>query len=186
MIAYGEDFPEFVASCEGAEPCLADLARLENAWVEAYHAEDATAATVGDLAGLSPDLLPGTRIAFHPAARLLRFSTPAASIWASAQSARPRRANRRKPGGRARHPSRRRRPGAHPAAARLRFRHAPAGGRNADRCRGRAGRPHVRLRNPSGRIDRIRRCRLPRPRNLVMNADAVRPIALAPSIRSPD
>jgi hypothetical protein len=34
---------------------------------------------------LSPDYLPGTRIAFHSAARLLRFSTPAASIWASRQ-----------------------------------------------------------------------------------------------------
>jgi hypothetical protein len=89
MIAYGEDFPEFVASCEGVEPCLADLARLENAWVEAYHAEDATAATVAGLAGLSPDLLPGTRIAFHPAARILRLSTPAASLWASAQSGGP-------------------------------------------------------------------------------------------------
>jgi Putative DNA-binding domain len=64
---------------------LVDVARLENAWVEAYHAEDAIAAAVGDLAALSPDCLPGTRIAFHPGARLLRFATPAASIWASAQ-----------------------------------------------------------------------------------------------------
>ncbi len=89
MIAYGEDFPEFVAAHAGADPCLADVARLENAWVQAYHAADAAAATVGDLAALSPDLLPGTRIAFHPAARVLRFSTPAASIWASAQSGGP-------------------------------------------------------------------------------------------------
>jgi hypothetical protein len=65
---------------------LADVARLENAWVEAYHAEDASVATVGDLAALSPDSLPNTRIAFHPAARLLRFATPAATVWASAQS----------------------------------------------------------------------------------------------------
>jgi Putative DNA-binding domain len=65
---------------------LPDLARLENAWVEAYHSKDATVATVGDLAALSPDCLPGTRIAFHPAARLLRSATPAASVWASAQS----------------------------------------------------------------------------------------------------
>jgi hypothetical protein len=64
---------------------LVDVARLENAWVEAYHAEDAIAAAVGDLAALSPDCLPGTRIAFHPGARLLRFATQAASIWASAQ-----------------------------------------------------------------------------------------------------
>jgi len=92
MIAYGGEFPEFAAAClaaTGAGPglvCLADVARLENAWVEAYHAEDAAAATVGELAALSPDCLPGARIAFHPAARLLRFLTPAASVWASAQS----------------------------------------------------------------------------------------------------
>jgi hypothetical protein len=65
---------------------LVDVARLENAWVEAYHAEDASVATVDELAGLSPDSVPGARIVFHPAARLLRFSTPAASIWASAQN----------------------------------------------------------------------------------------------------
>jgi len=65
---------------------LVDVARLENAWVEAYHAEDASVATVGDLAALSPDSLPNTRIAFHPAARLLRFAAPAATVWASAQS----------------------------------------------------------------------------------------------------
>ena len=45
---------------------------------------------------IEPRSLPGARIAFHPAARLLRFSTPAASIWASAQSGdRPRRADAR-------------------------------------------------------------------------------------------
>jgi len=86
MIAYGEDFPEFVAACAGTEPCLADVARLENAWVQAYHAEDEAAATLGDLADLSLELLPEARIAFHASARLLRFSTPAASIWASAQA----------------------------------------------------------------------------------------------------
>ncbi len=69
-----------------APACLPDVARLENAWVEAYHAEDAAAATVGELAALSPDALPDTRIVFHPAARLLRFATPAASLWASAQN----------------------------------------------------------------------------------------------------
>jgi hypothetical protein len=85
MIAYGVEFPDFLAACDGVEPCLPDVARLENAWVEAYHAEDAAAATVAELAAQSPDCLPGARIAFHPAARLLRFATPAASIWASAQ-----------------------------------------------------------------------------------------------------
>jgi hypothetical protein len=86
MIAYGGEFPEFLAGCEGVEPCLVDVARLENAWVEAYHAEDASVATIVELAALNPDSLPGTRIIFHPAARLLRFLTPAASVWASAQN----------------------------------------------------------------------------------------------------
>jgi hypothetical protein len=124
MIAYGGEFPEFVAEWNrhreersdaaiqraGGRPTtpgllrfarnddrgstqlhqalasFPDVARLENAWVEAYHAEDASVATVGELGSLSPECLPGTRIAFHPAARLLRFATPAASIWAAAQN----------------------------------------------------------------------------------------------------
>jgi hypothetical protein len=131
MIAYGAEFPEFVAdylaeagpafqwnrhreersdaAIQGAVgppttpgllrfarndeggsthliACLVDVARLENAWVEAYHAQDAGVATVVELAALGPDSLPGARIVFHPAARLLRFATPAASIWASAQN----------------------------------------------------------------------------------------------------
>ncbi len=93
MIAYGEEFPDFAAGfltaakSGSAHGVLAEVARLENAWVEAYHSEDAAAATVGELAALSPDCLPGTRIVFHPAVQLLRFATPAASVWASAQSA---------------------------------------------------------------------------------------------------
>ena len=89
MIAYGEEFPEFAAGWEGINARLVDVARLENAWVEAYHAEDASVATVSELAALSPDCLPGTRIAFHPAARLMRLATPAASVWASAQNPDP-------------------------------------------------------------------------------------------------
>jgi hypothetical protein len=83
-MARDEDYDR--AQFQHAIACLVDVARLENAWVEAYHAEDASVATVGELAALSPDCLPETRIAFHPAARLLRFATPAASVWASAQT----------------------------------------------------------------------------------------------------
>jgi hypothetical protein len=118
MIAYGAEFPEFVAEYLAAAeagpshdafgrnrhreersdaairrtvgrsttPTLPDIARLENGWVEAYHSEDASVATVRELAALAPDCLPDTRISFHPAARLMRFATPAATVWASAQS----------------------------------------------------------------------------------------------------
>ena len=87
LIAYGEAFPDFVEA-QGADSGLrriADLARLENAWVEAYHAEDAPAAALADLATLSAEALPDARITLHPAARLLELATPAASIWASCQ-----------------------------------------------------------------------------------------------------
>ena len=63
----------------------ADVARLENAWVEAYHAEDAGVATVADLSALDLEALPQTRVAFHPAAHFLRLLTPAASAWAAHQ-----------------------------------------------------------------------------------------------------
>jgi hypothetical protein len=76
-----------IGSAQQALDCLPDVARLENSWVEAYHSEDASVATVDELAALGPDCLPDTRVAFHPAARLMRFATPAASVWASAQSA---------------------------------------------------------------------------------------------------
>ena len=84
--AYARDDDDGPAQFHHAAAPLPDVARLENAWVEAYHAEDASVATVGALAALNPDRLPETRIAFHPAARLLRFATPAASIWAAAQN----------------------------------------------------------------------------------------------------
>ncbi len=87
LIAYGGGFPDFLAArcVEFGLPYLADVARLENAWVEAYHSEDADAVGLGELAALEPARLAGARTGFHPAARLLSFATPAASIWASRQ-----------------------------------------------------------------------------------------------------
>jgi hypothetical protein len=91
MIAYGGEFPDFAEaylSSGDAPPrvaMVADVARLESAWVEAYHAEDASVATVSDLSALDPEALLQARVAFHPAARCLRFLTPAASTWAAHQ-----------------------------------------------------------------------------------------------------
>src|ERR1700748_1281019 len=43
LFEYGRDFPAFIQSYEYAEPMpwLADIARVERAWLDAYHAEDA-------------------------------------------------------------------------------------------------------------------------------------------------
>jgi Putative DNA-binding domain len=87
LIRYGADFPDFIAAFEPARdlPYLPDVARLENAWVEAYHAAEATPVAIADLATFAPERFADLVFAFHPSARLLRFSHPAASIWASHQ-----------------------------------------------------------------------------------------------------
>jgi len=87
LMLYGDGFPDFVARFPpaGAVPFLADVARLENAWVEAYHAAEADALALDALAAIAPDALETLRFRPHPAARLLKFSHPAASIWAASQ-----------------------------------------------------------------------------------------------------
>jgi len=87
ILAYGADFPDFVAKFEPARELayLPDVARLENAWGEAYHAAEAAALTLAALAGLDPVGLADSRFVPHPAARLLRSDHPAASIWAGHQ-----------------------------------------------------------------------------------------------------
>lgn len=45
LFEYGRDFPGFIARYEYAQsmPWLADVARIERAWLDAYHAADAPA-----------------------------------------------------------------------------------------------------------------------------------------------
>ena len=89
LIHYGAEFPDFVAAFEPAREIayLPDVARLENAWVEAYHATEAPALTIAALGEIDPGDYDGLRFSPHPAARLLRFSHPAGSIWAAHQEA---------------------------------------------------------------------------------------------------
>lgn len=87
LIHYGAGFPDFVSQFEPAREIayLADVARLENAWVEAYHAADAPPLALAALGEIDPADVPALRFAPHPAARLLRSAHPAASIWAAHQ-----------------------------------------------------------------------------------------------------
>ncbi len=87
LIHYGAEFPGFIADFSPARelPYLADVARLENAWVESYHSAEADPLTLGDLAAIEPQMLGELAFTLHPAARLLRFEHPAASIWAAHQ-----------------------------------------------------------------------------------------------------
>jgi hypothetical protein len=87
MIAYGAQFPAFVRTFPPARelPYLPDVAALENAWVEAYHSAEAEPLTLAALAEIAPERWESLRFKAHPAARLLRFASPAASLWAAHQ-----------------------------------------------------------------------------------------------------
>lgn len=84
---YGDDFADFVASFEAADPVpyLADMCRLEAAWTRAYNATDVAALAVADVAMLSPEALLSARLVPHPAASMFHSAFPVGSIWAAHQ-----------------------------------------------------------------------------------------------------
>lgn len=83
LLDYGATFADFVARFEPARalPYLPDVARIERAWREAYHAEDAAPLTPAAFAGLAPEDLPGVTFRLHPSLRLVRSPFPAMTIW---------------------------------------------------------------------------------------------------------
>lgn len=62
-------------------PYLADVARLEAARTEAYHAAEAKALDPLDLADIPPVAWAGARVALHPSVRTVASAWPVASIW---------------------------------------------------------------------------------------------------------
>ena len=67
-------------------PYLADVARLERAWLSAYHAADAGPLGIAALAGLGEAMLAAARLVLHPAAAVVRSRFPVGSIWQAHQS----------------------------------------------------------------------------------------------------
>lgn len=88
MFEYGDSFADFISGYAPAAGVryLADVARVEAAWTRAYHAEDAAALTVADLATIPADELGAARLTRHPAAELVRSAHPVGSIWAAHQA----------------------------------------------------------------------------------------------------
>jgi hypothetical protein len=83
LLDYGSGFPAFIEAFPPAAelPYLADVARLERLWLEAYHAPDAEPLDGADFAALPPDLLGDLRLDLHPSLRILRSPHPALAIW---------------------------------------------------------------------------------------------------------
>ncbi|HXZ08406.1 MAG TPA: DNA-binding domain-containing protein [Paraburkholderia sp.] len=83
MLEYGATFPDFIEAFEPAMcvPYLADIARLECAWVEAYHAAEADPVDPALLASIDADSLPRICLRLHPSLRVVRSCYPVVRIW---------------------------------------------------------------------------------------------------------
>ncbi|MCB1387160.1 MAG: putative DNA-binding domain-containing protein [Nitratireductor sp.] len=78
MQAYGDRFADFLTGFKplAGSPFLADVARAERAWLDAYHAADAPVLTGGMLADLTPEKAQTLRLKRHPAATMIASSYP--------------------------------------------------------------------------------------------------------------
>lgn len=85
LFEYGRDFPAFIEEYEYAQslPWLADVARVERAWLDAYHAPDVQPLAADALASVPPEHLAGLVFTPHPASRIVRSHYPALTIFAA-------------------------------------------------------------------------------------------------------
>ena len=85
MMFYGDTMPAFLEGFPPAQsvPYLADVARLELALRESYHAADAPTLAPDALGQLPPDSLPHETFEFAPSVRLVQSTFPLHSIWAA-------------------------------------------------------------------------------------------------------
>lgn len=83
MMLYGADFPAFLAAFPPVAHLgyLPDVARIEQALRESYHAADAAPLAADRLAALPPEDFVSARLSLAPSLRLIRSDWPALSIW---------------------------------------------------------------------------------------------------------
>jgi hypothetical protein len=85
LFEYGRDFPDFIKGYEHARqlPWLADVARIERAWLDAFHAAEVEPLASQDLASIPGERLSEAVLRPHPATRLVRSHYPAVTIFAA-------------------------------------------------------------------------------------------------------
>ena len=85
LFRYGGSFADFLESFPpaGSVPYLGDVARLEWAWLQAYHAEDQAPLPLQALADVPQESLPEVCFVLHPSLSLLRSRWPVVSLWAA-------------------------------------------------------------------------------------------------------
>lgn len=91
LFEYGYGFPGFIAGYEHAQtmPWLADVARVERAWLDAYHARDAAPLAPAQLAAVAPERLADLVFKPHPAAQIVRSDFSAVTIFAANRDSAP-------------------------------------------------------------------------------------------------
>ena len=91
LFEYGYDFPDFIERYEHAQsmPWLADVARIERAWLDAYHAADAEPLSPNALASIPQERLADAVLRPHPATRIVRSRFPAVTIFSANRSDAP-------------------------------------------------------------------------------------------------
>ena len=91
LLRYGTDFDAFIRSFEPAEsvPYLADVARLEQVWLAAYHAADRAPLTIHALADVPEAALDTLQLRPHPSLQMFYAGHPAVSIWQAHQGPGP-------------------------------------------------------------------------------------------------
>jgi hypothetical protein len=85
LFDYGRDFPEFIEGYGFAQslPWLADVARIERAWLDAYHALDAAPLSPTVLSKVGSEQLANLVFTAHPATRIVRSPFAALTIFAA-------------------------------------------------------------------------------------------------------
>jgi hypothetical protein len=83
LLDYGAGFADFIWGFEPVAdlPYLADVARLERAWLESYHAPEAKPLGPDALAAIPGDEVAGLTLSLHPSLRQVWSKFPVLTIW---------------------------------------------------------------------------------------------------------
>ncbi len=91
LFEYGRDFPSFIERYDYARelPWLADVARIERAWLDAYHAADAEPLSPAALNAIPSERIGELTFDAHPATRVVCSPYAAVTIFAANRSGQP-------------------------------------------------------------------------------------------------
>lgn len=91
LFEYGNEFPRFIAALEQLRkyPYLPDVARLERAWLDAFHAADTPPLAPEALGAIAPDRLGEIVFEPHPATRLVESDFAIVSIMTRTRAGEP-------------------------------------------------------------------------------------------------